>query len=414
MLGVIRELIKSKGPITVAEYFKLALTHPEYGYYMKKDVFGIKGDFTTSPEISQMFGELIAVWIANEHAESRDPRPLHLVELGPGRGTLASDVTRVATKLPQLRSALSGRLFLLEVSPAMRAIQRRVLLSGRPSDALNSNNTTESSSPTSVNNDNWREFETASGFRASWLDSLEQLSSQADGPCCFLAHEFLDALPIHKLERLPSGEWREVLIDVCSNAGLKYRLSDSPPPSDLLACIRSNETRRHIEVSPMSGDFVDQLARHVTSQGAGFALLADYGYDVANPDELKTDTLRGFRKHRVRDPLLDPGESDLTADVDFDYLKRRIARLGLPGLAVFGPSPQRAFLLQMGIAARLSALMSSSSASSETRRNHLSAARTLLESMGQRFKFLCISGSPGRLLPGCQAPPGFLPETKFT
>ncbi|CAG2174165.1 unnamed protein product, partial [Oppiella nova] len=125
-LSLRREMVQkitATGPMTVAEYQQMVLTHPISGFYMKDDVFGAKGHFTTSPEISQIFGELIAVWLLNEWQRYGCPKPLRVVELGPGRGTLAADVGRVLSQFSHSKDVTS--LHLIELSPHLTQIQEQ-------------------------------------------------------------------------------------------------------------------------------------------------------------------------------------------------------------------------------------------------------------------------------------------------
>src|SRR5450432_2194833 len=126
LLDEIRAMIKERGPITVEQYMQLALAHPDLGYYMKQDPFGAEGDFTTAPEISQMFGELIGLWAAEVWTAMGAPKPLRLIELGPGRGTLMSDALRAARVAPEFRASLD--VCLVETSPVLASVQHETLL----------------------------------------------------------------------------------------------------------------------------------------------------------------------------------------------------------------------------------------------------------------------------------------------
>ena len=170
----IRAIIQEKGPISVERYMGLALGHPELGYYMTRDPFGASGDFTTSPEISQMFGELIGVWAAEVWLAMGRPKPVLLIELGPGRGTLMSDALRAARVAPEFRSAIDVRL--VEICPALAAVQRDTLLSA--------------------------------GAPVAWAQSLEAIPA---GPAIIIANEFLDALPVQQYV-FTRGGWRERLV----------------------------------------------------------------------------------------------------------------------------------------------------------------------------------------------------------
>ncbi|MBV9287039.1 MAG: SAM-dependent methyltransferase, partial [Hyphomicrobiales bacterium] len=171
LLDEIKAIIADGGPITVEQYMQIALTHPDHGYYMSRDPFGAAGDFTTAPEISQMFGELLGLWAAEVWASMGSPHPVRLVELGPGRGTLMGDALRAARIVPAFREALD--VWLIETSPTLAAMQHELLL-----DA---------------------------GAAVTWAPNLKDVP---DGPAIVVGNEFLDALPVRQLVRV-NGQWRE-------------------------------------------------------------------------------------------------------------------------------------------------------------------------------------------------------------
>ena len=164
LLDGIKALIARAGPISVERYMALALGDPDFGYYMSRDPFGASGDFTTAPEISQMFGELLGLWAAEVWSSMGSPNPVHLVELGPGRGTLMSDALRAARIVPEFRAALD--VWLLETSPTLAATQHELLLD--------------------------------SGVAVAWAQNLGDIR---DGPAIVIANEFLDALPVRQFVR---------------------------------------------------------------------------------------------------------------------------------------------------------------------------------------------------------------------
>ena len=171
LLDEIRAMVAERGPISVEQYMQLALAHPDLGYYMNRDPFGATGDFTTAPEISQMFGELIGLWAAEVWSSMGSPDPVRLIELGPGRGTLMSDALRAARIVPAFRNALDVRL--VETSPALAAMQHELLVN--------------------------------SGVAVSWAQTLKEVP---DGPAIVIGNEFLDALPVRQFVRV-NGQWRE-------------------------------------------------------------------------------------------------------------------------------------------------------------------------------------------------------------
>ncbi|XP_029705448.1 protein arginine methyltransferase NDUFAF7, mitochondrial isoform X2 [Takifugu rubripes] len=342
------------------------LTNPLMGYYVRNDMLGPDGDFITSPEISQIFGELIGVWIISEWIGAGRPKQLQLVELGPGKGSLAADILRVFTQLHSVIGDASVSLHLVEVSPVLSRIQAQELTRTCSHEVDNTDTPVYCSG------------ETATGLPVSWYRRLEDVPA---GFSIFLAHEFFDALPVHKFERTQKG-WREVLVDIHPEKPEQLRFVLAPSPTlASSALVQADERRSHVEVCAEGGVLVQQLARRVAEHG-GAALIADYGHDGT-----KTDTLRGFKGHRQHHVLADPGSADLTADVDFRYLRRMAGG----GVACMGPLAQRAFLKNMGIDARMQVLLRNCTDAS-TRKQLINSYALLTDpaQMGERFNFFCL------------------------
>ncbi|CAN9507332.1 unnamed protein product [Ophioblennius macclurei] len=364
MLRHLTSKIKATGPITVAEYMREVLTNPVTGYYVRNNMLGPDGDFITSPEISQIFGELVGVWIISEWMAAGRPPRLQLVELGPGRGSMAADVLRVVGQLRSLLADASVSLHLVEVSPALSLLQAQNLTgdgAGRVAD--------------SEDEPAYRRGETAGGLLVSWYRRLEDVPA---GFSIFMAHEFFDALPIHKFQRTERG-WREVLVDIDPDKPGALRLVVAP--SHTLASstlLQEGERRAHVEVCAEGGVLVQQLARRIAEDG-GAALIGDYGHDGT-----KSDTFRGFKGHRLHDVLDSPGSADLTADVDFSYLRRMAGG----GVACVGPVTQRTFLKNMGIDTRMQVLLRNCG-DAAVRKQLISSYDMLTNptKMGERFHF---------------------------
>ncbi|KAM9798286.1 protein arginine methyltransferase NDUFAF7, mitochondrial [Neosynchiropus ocellatus] len=372
MLKHLTSKMKATGPLSVAEYMREVLTNPVTGYYVTKEALGPDGDFITSPEISQVFGELLGVWVVSEWMAAGRPGRLQVVELGPGRGSLAADVLRV---LSQLRSVLGGAslsLHLVEVSPVLSRLQAQHLTGGRNQEVQDDAGSV------------YRRGETASGLPVLWYPHLDAVPA---GFSIFLAHEFFDALPVHKFQRTHKG-WREVLVDVDPDTPSRLRFVLAPTATlASTTLIQADEGRDHVEVCAEGGVMVQQLARRIAAEG-GAALIADYGHDGT-----KTDTLRGFKGHQLHDVLACPGSADLTADVDFSYLRRMAGG----GVACLGPVDQGTFLKNMGIDARMQVLLRN--CSDVATRGQLIKSYDFLTSpakMGQRFQFFGLL-HPGRL-----------------
>ena len=289
--------IASGGPISVAHYMGEANQH----YYATRDPLGSEGDFTTAPEISQMFGELVGLALADLWMRSgRRPDPAY-VELGPGRGTLAADALRAME-----RAALAPKVHLVETSPVLRGRQRALL-------------------PHSVHHDS--------------IDTLPDA-----GPLLVVANEFFDALPVRQCVRV-GAEWRERVVikreeDARFLAVPGYRRIESGLPP-----IAAEAEDGAIIESPIVGAGIAYaLAQRIARQG-GAAILIDYGYD----GPALGDTLQAVKGHAFADPFADPGEVDLTTHVDFTMLGNMARQAGL---RVHGAVGQGAFLTQLGIHAR--------------------------------------------------------------
>ncbi|XP_038161294.1 protein arginine methyltransferase NDUFAF7, mitochondrial [Cyprinodon tularosa] len=366
MLKHLRSKIQSTGPISVSEYMKEVLTNPVTGYYVRKNMLGADGDFITSPEISQVFGELLGVWIISEWMGAGRPKRLQLVELGPGKGSLASDILRVFSQLRSVVGGASVSVHLVEVSPVLSRLQAETLTGNRSEEV------------SSEDDPVYRRGETEGGVSVSWYRRLEDVPAAFS---IFVAHEFFDALPVHKFQRTEKG-WREVLVDIDPADPDRLRFVLAPTPTLASSTlVQAEERRDHVEVCAEGGVIVQQLARRIQEEG-GAALIADYGHDGT-----KTDTFRGFKGHRLHDVLLAPGSADLTADVDFSFLRRMAGG----GVACLGPVSQRSFLRNMGIDARMQVLLRNCSDPSV--RKQLISSYDMLTNpakMGERFQFFSL------------------------
>ncbi|KAM9316710.1 protein arginine methyltransferase NDUFAF7, mitochondrial [Gastrophryne carolinensis] len=358
--------IKATGPITVAEYMREVLTNPIKGYYMHRDMLGEQGDFVTSPEISQIFGELIGIWCISEWIAGGRSKSLNLVELGPGRGSLMEDILRVLSQFQHLLNECDVSIHLVEVSPKLSEIQALKLMEE------NAERQQEDSSLV------YKKGITKSGLPINWYYDIKDVPS---GYTFYIAHEFFDALPIHKLQKVQC-EWRDVLIDIDSENAEKLRFVLGSN-SSLIAktFIEANEKRDHVEVCPDAAVIIQKLAHQIKHFG-GAALIADYGHTGQ-----KEDTFRGFRAHQLHDVLSDPGAADLTADVDFGFLKRMVGDT----VTSLGPVTQREFLRNMGIDLRMKVLLENTK-DGVSQQSLIRSYDFLMNpnKMGERFKFLSI------------------------
>jgi NADH dehydrogenase [ubiquinone] 1 alpha subcomplex assembly factor 7 len=271
---ILARLIAAEGPISVAHY----MAESNARYYAARDPLGAAGDFVTAPEISQMFGELIGLWLADLWQRAGRPEPSHYVELGPGRGTLARDALRSAA-----RHGFSPQVHLVETSPALIALQR------------------------------------AAFPQARWHHDVSTLPG--DGPLLMVANEFLDALPVRQLVRTPAG-WRERMIGL-EDGWLAFVAGDRPMDAALSPDRPDVGEGAILETSPGAAAVVRAAAERVASQG-GAALFVDYGHVAPRTGS----TLQAVRAHRSVGPLDSPGEADLTVHVDFAVLSQVARQAG--------------------------------------------------------------------------------------
>jgi NADH dehydrogenase [ubiquinone] 1 alpha subcomplex assembly factor 7 len=296
-------LITTSGPISIAHY----IAESNARYYASRDPLGSAGDFVTAPEISQMFGEMIGVWLADVWQRAGSPAQVHYVEAGPGRGTLARDALTVMA-----RFGLTPQVHFVEGSPALRAVQAALVP------------------------------------QAQWHDDLSTVPD--DAPLLLVANEFLDALPVRQLVHTGAG-WRERMVGWDGTHLLPVvgdRPMDAAIPPELHAALGETPDGAIVEASPAAATVVGEIAARLAQQG-GAALLIDYGY----AEMQFGSTLQAVRAHAGVDPFAFPGEADLTAHVDFAALVPIVQRHGVRWLGTVG---QGAWLQAVGIGARAQAL----------------------------------------------------------
>jgi NADH dehydrogenase [ubiquinone] 1 alpha subcomplex assembly factor 7 len=323
------------GPIPVAQFMAAANSH----YYATRDPLGAAGDFTTAPEISQMFGEIIGLWLSDLWLRAGKPDTVHYVELGPGRGTLAQDALRSMAK-----TGLTPKVHFVETSPVLRAQQ-----SQRLPDAV-------------------------------FHDDVSTLPD--DGPVLIVANEFFDALPVQQIIRGPE-HWHQRLV-ACQDT-LFLPIKGKAVPNEIVPeTLRDAPVGSIIETSPASVAIARAVAKRVVAQG-GAALIIDYGYEGPAIGE----TLQAIKQHERTNPFDHPGEQDVTAHVDFTALA---AIAALADAHVHGPVAQGHFLETLGIGTRAVSLIKSQ----PHRGAEIEAARTRLthpNAMGALFKVMAFTGA---------------------
>lgn len=336
-LAVLKQKIARDGPMSIHNFMAFCLMDKDYGYYQKKPVFGTEGDFVTAPEISQMFGEMIAIWLVQCWDAAGRPDDFILLELGPGLGTLMSDILRATKSLKPFQAG--ARIFLLERSDQLKEKQK---------SALNDADIT-------------------------WISKLSDLPKK---PLFFVANEFFDALPIYQYQKIDT-HWFERVIDLKDGAlvfstrytphiAIDQRLTFDKIDGDI------------VELSPSALSIAQELSQHI-SQHSGAGVIIDYG----NWGSLG-DTLQAVQKHKVVDPLKEPGQADLTAHVDFHALSRNVSCNHSKMV------PQGVFLEHLGITERAKHLAQNLEGAALA--THIAAHKRLThpEEMGRLFKALAF------------------------
>ncbi|SEN36720.1 SAM-dependent methyltransferase, MidA family [Pseudorhodobacter antarcticus] len=341
--------IAANGPLPLADYMQACLLHPDHGYYTTRDPLGRAGDFITSPEISQMFGELLGLCLAQAWVDQGAPARFVLAELGPGRGTLMADLLRATRGVPGFHAA--AEVWLVEASTPLRAAQRAAL-------------------PGAVH----------------WADNLGAVPD--DAPIYLIANEFFDALPIRQVTRHVQG-WCDTIVGAADGRLVK---GYAPPLPFAVLDGRLADTNPGdvVELRPDATPIMARIGAQIAGHG-GAAVIIDYGNWRS-----KGDTLQAMQGHAFADPFTAPGHADLTAHVDFEAL----ALAADPARAT-GLTDQGALLARLGIGARAERL--ARGVNGAALENHLAATQRLTraEEMGSLFKALAL------FPPHAPAPPGF-------
>ena len=352
---IIARRIATEGPMSLAEYMSVCLTHPQHGYYTQRNPLGAAGDFTTAPEISQMFGELLGLGLAQYWLDLGRPDPFTLAELGPGRGTLMADILRATRGVPGFHSAM--RLELVEVSQVLRREQAAAL----------------------------------SDYNPQWVDRFDARAEQADTPLFLVANEFFDALPIRQFIRTDDA-WRERVIGAGPDDTLQFGLA---PPSrlDMLEPHFNETAQGDIVQMQSAAGHIGAIGRWIGAHG-GVAIVVDYG-----AWQVREDTFQAVANHSFANPLEAPGIADLTAHVDFSDLAANLDET-TTGTAL---CDQGAYLQALGIEARAHAL--SQKLGGAALENHLAAHKRLTHpgEMGSLFKVWAIYRSGQPVPPGLMA-----------
>jgi NADH dehydrogenase [ubiquinone] 1 alpha subcomplex assembly factor 7 len=331
------------GPISVADFMAEALGHPTLGYYRRSMPLGAAGDFTTAPEISQMFGELVGAWLAERWQAMGRPGPVRLVELGPGRGTLMADALRATRGVAGFHAAID--LHLVDTNERLKAGQAAAL----------------------------------SAFSPAWHERFDQVPA---GPLLLVANEFFDALPVRQFHKTAQG-WRERMVGLAAD-GTSLVFALAPGATPFAPFLPEAGEGAEAELCEPGRALAATIGERAGREG-GWALIVDYGRDRSGPGA----SLQAVRGHRGAGVLERPGETDLSAHVDFEALAASV-RAAASKARVFGPVGQGDFLLRLGIRQRAEML---SRRAAPAQRAAIDAALQRLiapDQMGTLFRVMAV------------------------
>ena len=341
---LIARRIALAGPISMADFMAEALGHPRLGYYRGALPVGAAGDFTTAPEISQMFGEMVGAWLAERWLAMGKPSPVTLVELGPGRGSLMADALRATRGVAGFHAAL--KLHLVETNAPLRAEQERAL----------------------------------AGFRPVWHERFDEVP---EGPLLLVANEFFDALPVRQFEKVRDG-WHERMIGLAAD-GETLALALAPGVTPYARFLGDAPDGTQAEIGEAGRALAAAIGERVKRNG-GWALIVDYGYETG-----AGTSVQAVRGHKGASLLDRPGETDLSAHVDFAALA---AAADAP---TFGPVSQAHFLRQLGIVQRAQTLKARATDDQCAAVDAALARLIGADQMGTLFRVLAIGD--GRSIP---------------
>ena len=352
----IRRRIATAGPMPVAEYMALCLLDRQHGYYVTRDPLGARGDFTTAPEVSQMFGELIGLWAATVWTQMGTPENVRLIELGPGRGTLMNDALRAVQIVPEFHSAIVAHL--VEISPVLQAQQENTL--------------------------------EGAGVTIYWHAKLADVPA---GPAIIFANEFFDVLPVNQAIKTDRG-WHERRIQVDADDQLAFTIAPEPLPFFQTLLPAHFSSARAGAIFEWRGDTEAMEVGRRVADGRGAALVIDYGHTESGIGE----TFQAVGRHAYADPLSAPGALDLTAHVDFQALSRAVESMGAKG---FGPIEQSQFLRRLGIEQRAASLKTKAARADDIDQALARLIGRERTAMGELFKVAAF------VHPSIGTPPGF-------
>lgn len=409
---ILKNMIKTVGPISIANFMKQCLVNPEYGYYTTRNPLDTKtGDFITSPEISSTFGEICGLWFFstflnqlryqatfNRENFKIKEKIFRIIEFGPGKGTLMNDMIRTLNKF--IKNSNPIEIVFIEKSDVLINEQYKKLCDIETSKLEKIDQFTYKSIS------RW-------GNEITWLkDDKPELLNTANNDKYMnfvMAHEFYDALPMNRFTKTENG-WREYLVDIRPDAkkdsllpnvttiknNEKSKKFDSEfvvvkAPYATPSCAIPKTTPRYdnlpigsdIEISPESHSYIYEMAKIVQSNEIGAGLVIDYGTTT-----IPINSLRGIKDHKFVNPLSEVGEVDLSIDVDFSSLSEILKDLKFETYV----TEQGDFLNSMGLGYRIDQLMSKFVDNEEMKKKLSSSYKRLtgkgLGDMGKIYKVL--------------------------
>ena len=335
-------ILKKKKSIPLDQFINISLYDKKHGYYIKKNPFGKEGDFITSPLISVLFAEMIAVWCVSYWEHLGKPKKIFIVELGPGNGTLSKDLLKIFKQFSEFYNCLEIKL--LEVSDNLRVIQKKTIVSKK----------------------------------VKWIKSIEKISC---GPIIFLGNEFFDALPIKQIYKI-NNLWFEKHVCLSKNnktfefllKKFDKKLSKNINKLDLISLKSCNEY-------PLGAIKYLTLITKKIKKLNGCLITFDYGFIRGK----RGDSLQSIRKHKYGNTLENIGNSDITSHVNFELFSEFLKKNKLDVKKVI---PQNEFLQKMGIIERASIL--SKKMTFKEKANMFYRLKKLLDhkEMGTHFKVL--------------------------
>ena len=344
--------IRHGGPITVATWMHEVLLHPHYGYYHHQNPFGKQGDFVTAPEISQLFGEMIGLWCLSQW-EKQGKKPVQLIELGPGRGTLMADIVRSTKHIAPFQQGLT--IHLVEASASLRSQQKQLLHQARTI------------------------------FPVYWYEKLDEIVIDPSSLLLLVANEFFDALPIHQYVRTEQG-WKErVLAWNEKKAQLGFTLTHASLPAGYFGAGHARAPQGGLlEICPAGIRMVEAIAAKIAAQ-SGAALMIDYGYTEYS----YRSSLQAVKEHHYHPLLEDMGQADITAHVDFAALSAAASKYQITVDPVI---TQAEFLEYFAIHFRAHMLMQRATEAQKEALGQAVHRLTSDQEMGKLFKVLSIQG----------------------